>query len=212
MKKSTTVAIPRDDVAIAAHRLTRLFGRRRGLDGELRAVDGVDLEIRRSEIFGLVGPDGAGKTTALRLLAAVMDPTSGRASVVGFDTLRQGEQVKRRIGYMAQQFSTRVGLMFHGRLIECDAPERIRARTPGELLSLRPDDLQGAARAVSAVQGVLEIQVYCDHLQAFVDAADQTQSRVVGALSDAGIRYGDLRRAQPRMEEAFISLIRSSAA
>lgn len=73
--------------------------------GAIRAVEGLDLTIYRGEIFGLVGPDGAGKTTTLRLLAAIMDPSSGTATVAGFNTVRQSEAIKRRIGYMAQQFS-----------------------------------------------------------------------------------------------------------
>lgn len=85
-------------VMIETRGLTRAFG-------AVRAVDGLDMSVRRGEIFGLVGPDGAGKTTALRLLAAIMDPTAGWARVAGFDTRRQAEAVKHHIGYMSQQFS-----------------------------------------------------------------------------------------------------------
>lgn len=77
--------------------LTRKFG-------ELTAVDRLNLEVARGEIFGLVGPDGAGKTTTLRLLCALMDPTSGEASVAGHDVVREPQAVKDRIGYMAQRF------------------------------------------------------------------------------------------------------------
>jgi len=70
-----------------------------------RAVDSLDLSIQPGELFGLVGPDGAGKTTTLRLLAGLLDITSGSATVAGYDLARQPEAVKRRIGYMAQQFS-----------------------------------------------------------------------------------------------------------
>ena len=69
------------------------------------AVDGLDLKIQQGEIFGLVGPDGSGKTTTIRLLAAIMDPTEGWAKVAGFDTVRQPEAIKQRIGYMAQRFN-----------------------------------------------------------------------------------------------------------
>jgi ABC-2 type transport system ATP-binding protein len=69
------------------------------------AVDGVDLEIKEGEIFGLVGPDGAGKTTTMRMLAAIMDPTEGNATVAGFDLRKQAEAIKEHIGYMAQQFA-----------------------------------------------------------------------------------------------------------
>ena len=73
--------------------------------GPTKAVDGLSLVVSRGEMFGVIGPDGAGKTTTLRLLAAILDPTRGRATVAGFDTVRQSEIIKRRIGYMAQQFS-----------------------------------------------------------------------------------------------------------
>lgn len=82
---------------ISLRNLTRRFG-------EHLAVDGLNLEIARGEIFGLVGPDGAGKTTTLRMLCGLMDPTSGEARVAGFDTVRQTVEVKDRIGYMAQRF------------------------------------------------------------------------------------------------------------
>lgn len=82
---------------IQTRALTRRF------DG-LTAVDKLDLEIARGEIFGLVGPDGAGKTTTLRLLCGLLDPTEGDARVAGFDVTQEPEAVKDRIGYMAQRF------------------------------------------------------------------------------------------------------------
>ncbi len=69
------------------------------------AVDGLNLEINKGEIFGLVGPDGAGKTTTMRMLAAIMDPSAGSATVAGFNLRKQSEKIKERIGYMAQQFA-----------------------------------------------------------------------------------------------------------
>src|SRR5580658_9835513 len=71
---------------------------------ELTAVDHLNLEIPRGEIFGLVGPDGAGKTTTLRMLCGLLDPTEGSARVAGFDVARQSQSVKDHIGYMAQRF------------------------------------------------------------------------------------------------------------
>src|ERR1700693_4761209 len=72
--------------------------------GELTAVDHLDLTIAEGEIFGLVGPDGAGKTTTLRLLCGLMDPTEGSATVVGHDVTKETDLVKDQIGYMAQRF------------------------------------------------------------------------------------------------------------
>jgi ABC-2 type transport system ATP-binding protein len=70
-----------------------------------RAVDRLDLSIQPGELFGLVGPDGAGKTTTLRLLAGLLDITEGSATVAGLDLGSQAEAIKPHVGYMAQQFS-----------------------------------------------------------------------------------------------------------
>jgi ABC-2 type transport system ATP-binding protein len=78
--------------------LTRLYGK-------TRAVDELNLSVRRGEIFGLVGPDGAGKTTTLRLLAGLLNISSGSARMADYDLSRQSEAIKQFIGYMAQQFS-----------------------------------------------------------------------------------------------------------
>lgn len=69
------------------------------------AVRDVDLTVRRGEIVGLVGPDGAGKTTLLQLIAAILDPSIGRCTVLGFDTARESAEITSRIGYMAQGFT-----------------------------------------------------------------------------------------------------------
>jgi ABC-2 type transport system ATP-binding protein len=72
--------------------------------GAITAVDHLDLEIAEGEIFGLVGPDGAGKTTTLRILCGLMDPSEGEARVAGHDCAREPQAVKDQIGYMAQRF------------------------------------------------------------------------------------------------------------
>jgi len=77
--------------------LTRRFG-------DLVAVDQLNLTVETGEIFGLVGPDGAGKTTTLRLLCGLLDPTGGSVQVSGYDAVRDTQAVKDRIGYMAQRF------------------------------------------------------------------------------------------------------------
>jgi ABC-2 type transport system ATP-binding protein len=83
---------------IETHNLTRDFKSN-------RAVDELDISIQPGELFGLVGPDGAGKTTTLRLLAGLLDITEGSAKIAGYDLESQPEAVKRKIGYMAQEFS-----------------------------------------------------------------------------------------------------------
>ncbi len=85
------------ETIIRANNLTRRFG-------DLTAVDHLTVEVTRGEIFGLVGPDGAGKTTTLRLLCGLMDPTEGEAWVAGHSVAREVEAVKDQIGYMAQRF------------------------------------------------------------------------------------------------------------
>ena len=82
---------------IRAEQLSRRFG-------PVVAVNGVDLAIPKGEVFGLVGPDGAGKTTTLRLLAGLLDADGGRAVLAGFDVAKDPDAVRDRIGYMAQKF------------------------------------------------------------------------------------------------------------
>jgi len=72
--------------------------------GELVAVESLDLTIRRGEVFGLLGPNGSGKTTTIRMLCGLLVPTSGDASVVGFDIRTQSEDLRRNIGYMSQRY------------------------------------------------------------------------------------------------------------
>lgn len=84
--------------AIFARDLTKKFG-------SFTAVDAISFEVARGEIFGFLGANGAGKTTAMRLLTGLLAPTSGQASVAGFDVYRQTENIKRSIGYMSQRFS-----------------------------------------------------------------------------------------------------------
>jgi ABC-2 type transport system ATP-binding protein len=86
-----------EPLAIEVSGLTRRFP---GVD----AVNGLSFNVRAGEIFGLVGPDGAGKTTTMRMLAGVMTPDEGRASVGGFDAAENPEQLKRHISYMPQRF------------------------------------------------------------------------------------------------------------
>lgn len=73
--------------------------------GSVQALDGVDLQVHEGEIFGLVGPDGAGKTTLIRLLAGIMRPQAGDATVLGTDVVADPETVKGQLGYMSQRFS-----------------------------------------------------------------------------------------------------------
>src|SRR5574341_380906 len=304
-----------------ARGLCREFGR-----GKTVAVDRLDLSIYQGEIFGLVGPDGSGKTTVLRLFSAIMDPTRGAAKVAGCDTVRQPEAIKTRIGYMAQSFSlyrdlsvienlnffadvygvggavrrqrierllafarlaefrhrragrlsggmqkklglactlihepsilyldepttgvdpvsrrefwdiltdlhvqgvtivvstpymdeaercSRVGLMYQGRLIECDTPAAIRARLVGQVLEFHPGDRRRARDLLRDVPGVREVQSFGELLHVFVDDLAEGQRAVENELARAGLSISGMRRIEPRMEEAFVSLIHRQSA
>jgi ABC-2 type transport system ATP-binding protein len=290
------------------------------------AVDGLTLQVEPGEIFGLLGPDGAGKTTTIRLLSAIMDPTGGWAKVAGFDTVTEPEPIKRRIGYMAQSFNlygdlsvwenlnffadvfevtgaereariqrlldfarlgefrdrraaqlsggmqkklalactlihtpeiifldepttgvdpvsrrefwdiltdlhlqgitlvvstpymdeaercSRVGLIYQGRLVVCDTPEKVKAMTEGELIALWPSNVREAQEALTGLEGVLEIQTYGDQLRIFTHDTDGLMARLRSVLTEKGIEVQDMRKTRPRMEEAFISLIRRYSA
>ncbi|MGE5603585.1 MAG: ABC transporter ATP-binding protein [Nitrososphaerales archaeon] len=306
-----------DSPVITAAGLTRRFKRR-------SAVDRLDLVVQRGEVFGLIGPDGAGKTTTIRLLAALMQPTSGTARVLEYDTRRDAELVRRSVGYMPQKFSlygdltvaenlaffadifavrgrernerierllsfarlaeftgrraaalsggmqkklalactlvhappvifldepttgvdpisrrefwdiladlhaqgvtlfistpymdeaercSRVGLMYNGRLIECAAPAVLRSAVQGELLAVSTPRVIAARDALSQANlpEIIELQVYGDLLHVFVKDARTADAPVRRALQAAQVPVMDIHRAQPRVEEAFISLIR----
>jgi ABC-2 type transport system ATP-binding protein len=300
---------------IVADGLTREFK-------AIRAVDSLDLSIQPGELFGLVGPDGAGKTTTLRLLAGLLDISEGSAQVAGYDLKKNPESVKTKIGYMAQQFSlyaelsvlenltffaelydldntqirdrrerllrfaglsefkerradklsggmqkklslactlihqppillldepttgvdpvsrrefwniltdlhlqgttilistpymdeadrcTRVGLMYQGRLGMCAPPDEIRSSVKGELIQLIPSDWKTAHILIEQIPGVIEVQTYGESLQILVDDVSKRLPQITAALEEQGITYHSVRQTSPRMEEAFVSLIK----
>jgi ABC-2 type transport system ATP-binding protein len=85
------------EVAVRTRGLRKVFG-------TLIAVDGLDMEIHRGEVFGLLGPNGSGKTTTIRMLCGLMVPTAGDADVAGLDAVNDAEAVRQRIGYMSQKY------------------------------------------------------------------------------------------------------------
>lgn len=87
-----------NDIAISVNELTKRFG-------DFTAVDNISFEVRKGEIFGFLGANGAGKTTAMRMLCGLSYPTSGSGTVAGYDITPQPEEIKRHIGYMSQKFS-----------------------------------------------------------------------------------------------------------
>ena len=112
-----------DDVLIEVNNLSRSFG-------ESRAVDGLDLQVRAGEMIGLVGPDGAGKTTTMRLLCGALRPTSGSIRIAGYSLPGEVEKAREEIGYLAQRFSlygdltVKENLNFFGEVFDMEDAER----------------------------------------------------------------------------------------
>ncbi len=122
------------DAAVRARGLTRRFGK-------FVAVDAIDLEVRPGEIFGFLGANGAGKTTAIRMLCGLLAPSAGEATVAGVRVGRRATELKRRIGYMSQKFSlyddltVRENLEFFGGVYGLSR-ERVAARAAALLPQL----------------------------------------------------------------------------
>ena len=306
----------KDAFIIQTDRLTRDFK-------SVRAVNELTLSVASGELFGLVGPDGAGKTTTLRLLAGLLDITEGEGTILGFDLKSKAEDIKPHVGYMAQQFSlygelsvmenlqffaelfdvtsqdqrerterllsfagliefkdrraanlsggmqkklalactlihqpeillldepttgvdpvsrrefwniltelhlqqgttiivstpymdeadrcSRVGLMYAGKLVECDTPLNIRNKVEGEMIELQAEDWQKALETVSGLTGVHEAQTYGESIHLLVDSGKRRLPEIEKILKHSGLGYRSIRVAPMQMEEAFISLIR----
>ncbi|MCB8989058.1 MAG: ABC transporter ATP-binding protein [Ardenticatenaceae bacterium] len=313
------------EYAIAADELTKVFKTRSGL---VTAVSELTLHVQPGETFGLIGPDGAGKTTATRVILGLLRRSGGHSSILGYDSMRDTYAIRERVGYIAQQFAlpadltvmenmqffahvqgvsprqqkqripdllafaglgefterlagrlsggmkkklalacslvhepqvvlldeptlgvdpvsrrefwhllgklraekgltilvctpymdeaercNRVGLMVNGRFIAYDTPKAIKRQVNGRLLEFTPSDtpntlalLQNPSRL--GVDGILEVQTYGAMLHLFVDDPALRVPQLTAALSAQGITLDGLREIEPRMEEAFISLIR----
>jgi ABC-2 type transport system ATP-binding protein len=95
--------MPTEDRAVISTRdLVKQF---RTVNGTIRAVDGVTLQVRRGETYGLIGPDGAGKTTTTRVILGLLKRTAGESTVMGYDSMRDTYHIRERVGYIAQQFA-----------------------------------------------------------------------------------------------------------
>jgi len=140
-----------DEILLETEGLVRTFG-------ALRAVDGLNLRVRAGEMVGLVGPDGAGKTTTMRLLCGALKPTSGRVRVAGYDLPQHVEQAREHIGYLAQRFSlygdltVTENLDFFGEVFDMEDEER-RTRSR-ELLAFAGLEKFADRRAVALSGGM----------------------------------------------------------
>lgn len=306
-----------DSPMVAVENLTRRFG-------TLTAVDRLNLVIARGEVFGLVGPDGAGKTTTLRLLSGLMDPSEGKARVAGHDVSTETEAVKDRIGYMAQRFGLyadltveenlnfyadlfgisrteraestprllqmtrmepfrrrragqlsggmkqklalmctlmhrpeilfldeptngvdpvsrrdfwvllhqlvaegmtvfvttayldeaercdRVGLMHQGRLVRCDAPDRLKSEVEEECYEVQCAEPRAAQEHLRSFPGVVSVEPAGALLHLFLSPSDTSADRVRKALEDRNLPPTVLRRITPSLEDVFILRIRQA--
>ncbi|MBC7569976.1 MAG: ABC transporter ATP-binding protein [Spirosoma sp.] len=116
--------------AVTTNKLTKRFG-------DFVATDAITFTVAPGEIFGFLGANGAGKTTAMRMLCGLLKPTSGTATVAGFDVYTQSEQIKQVIGYMSQRFS-----------LYDDLTPRENIRFYGGIYGLKRADLKAKANAI----------------------------------------------------------------
>ncbi len=290
----------------------------------LTAVDHLNLEIPRGEIFGLVGPDGAGKTTTLRMLCGLLDPSEGQAWVAGHDVVKDTQAVKDSIGYMAQRFGlyvdltvdenmefyadlfgiplaerqrllpellrmtrmepfrkrqagklsggmkqklglmctllhrpeilfldepsngvdpvsrrdfwailyqlvkdgitvlvttayldeaercNRVGLMYRGRLIQCDAPDAVRSQMPEECYQVEAPDPRAAREVLLQADGVLSVEPSGAALHLFLSAARTSPGELRQKLDKEGHGPAVFERIMPSLEDVFIAHVRKA--
>jgi len=306
-------------LTISTHDLVKRF---KSGSSAVTAVDHIHLEVRRGETFGLIGPDGAGKSTTTRVILGLLRRDEGQSSVLGFDSMHSPYQIREQVGYIAQQFAlpadltvmenmrlfanlhnisstdqkkripellkfaglneftsrladrlsggmkkklalacslvhepqvvildeptlgvdpvsrrefwnllghlrlekgltifictpymdeaercTRVGLIYKGQLIANDTPEAIKTLVPGRLLEFTPSKFVPARNLVSSMEGVLEVQTYGAMLHLFVDNISLRKRQIEAAMNSNGITSSGMREIQPRMEEAYISLV-----
>jgi len=312
-----------DEIAISAEGLTKIFKTSAMWN---TAVDRLSLQVRRGETYGLIGPDGAGKTTTIRLLLGLLSHTEGKSSILGFDSIHHTYEIRERVGYIAQQFvlpadltvmenmrffaniqgvtvdeqkkripellafagltdftdrlagqlsggmkkklalacslvhapqvvlldeptlgvdpvsrrefwnllgnlraeqgltifvctpymdeaerCNQIGLIYGGRLVVSNTPKQIKRMVAGELLEFTPSQFVAAREIMDRLEGVLEVQTYGEKLHIFVDDAERRKPQIEAALNSRGISHQEIRKIEVRMEEAFISLIRSQA-
>jgi ABC-type multidrug transport system ATPase subunit len=181
------------DVAIAVEHLGKVYRAR--TSREVNAVDDHSFTVRRGGIFGLLGPNGAGKTTTLRILTTLIPPTSGRASVCGFDIVKHPLDVRRRIGVVVQEqaaellLSVRENLLtfarFHGHTgtaVRTRAEELLARLGLDEVSETKVQDLSGGVRRRVQVAKMFMVDVPVIFLDEFSTGMDPILKRTVTAL------------------------------
>jgi len=176
--------------AIEVEHLVKVY--RRGGSDEVRAVDDVSFAVPRGTIFGLLGPNGAGKTTTLRILTTLARPTSGRAQVLGYDVVRQGLDVRRRIGVVIQEqaaelfLSVRDNLLtfarFHGHsgaAVRRRADDVMARFGVDTIADTKVQDLSGGARRRVQVAKMFMVDVPVLFLDEFSSGMDPILKRSV---------------------------------
>jgi ABC-2 type transport system ATP-binding protein len=286
------------------------------------AVEDMSFTVGDGEIFGLVGPDGAGKTTVMRMLAGVMQPDGGAITIDGIDVIADPERVKRHLSYMPQRFGlyedltveenirfyadlfeipnrlreervapllaassmgpylkrlagqlsggmkqklglicalvhtptvllldepttgvdpvsrrdfwrilyalresgvtilistayldeaercTRLALLHHGRLRYCDTPRRLKERMPGALVAIASPEPRAARETVAGLEGVSGVLLVGDGVHAMVDDAVRRIPELRRALEAAAVPFGSIARAEPSIEDLFVTLLK----
>jgi ABC-2 type transport system ATP-binding protein len=286
------------------------------------AVDQISIDVKKGETFGLIGPDGAGKTTAIRVLLGLLSRDGGESSILGFDSMKDVYSIREDTGYIAQQFTlpadmtvienmkffadlhgiprnkqkekieellkfaglteftrrpagklsggmkkklalacnlihepkvvlldeptlgvdpvsrrefwnllgnlrsqkgmtifvatpymdeaercNHVGLMYKGKLISTGTPTEIKRMVKGRILEFKPAKFMAAKKVLEGMAGIREVQTYGALLHLFLDDFEKLKTEIEKALTQVGIEWTGMREIEPRMEEAFISLI-----
>lgn len=300
--------------AVKADSLTRRFG-------SLTAVDSLTLSVAQGELFGLVGSDGAGKTTTIRMLAGIMDPSAGEAWVMGRQTVLEAEQIKEEIGYMSQRFGLypdltvleninfysdiyglsrqgraekierllafsnltpfknrlagnlsggmkqklglscalihtprvlfldeptngvdpvsrrdfwrilyqllkegvtifvatayldeadrchRVGLIHKGKLIACDAPDRLRQLMKGAILEIRTNDPRKTARLLREAISGASVGLFGDRVHLVSEDPERDRTLTENILRGGAVELRGIRQIEPSLEDVFVSVL-----
>lgn len=288
--------------------------------GETVAVNNLSLNIEAGETFGLIGPDGAGKTTTFRVIATAMNPTQGHVIIDGIDTMRAPETIKKTIGYMPQRFAlypdltvlenlnffadvfgspraqrkelidrllgfarltefqtrlarnlsggmqkklalaatlmhrprvllldepttgvdpvsrrefwdlltevhldgvtiviatpyldeaercTRVGLMYHGELVACDDPRKLRDEMGAVIFEMQSEHALQARQAIETSQGVLTVSTHGKLIRLIVDRAERLTA-IQSIFTTRGIAVSPAHQVKPRLEDAFVLML-----